>query len=85
MPVSSKHRKSFVNLKSNSALLYNKGHNLLTSAFPPKNVRLIKFPLKSFYRPHCLPPTAGGQAGNKEQDIQTDRQTNRALNSRRKA
>ena len=26
--------KHFVNLKSNSALLYNKGHNLLTSAFP---------------------------------------------------
>ena len=26
----------FVNLKSNLALLYNKGHNLLTSAFPPK-------------------------------------------------
>ena len=24
----------FVNLKYNSALLYNKGHNLLTSAFP---------------------------------------------------
>ena len=36
----------FVNLKSNSALLYIKGHNLLTSAFPPKNVKLIKFPLK---------------------------------------
>ena len=28
---------NFVNLKSNSALLYKKGHNLLTSAFPPKN------------------------------------------------
>ena len=26
----------FVNLKSISALLYNKGHNLLTSTFPPK-------------------------------------------------
>ena len=26
----------FVNLKSNLALLYNKGHNLLTSAFPQK-------------------------------------------------
>ena len=26
----------FVDLKSNSALLYNKGHNLLASAFPPK-------------------------------------------------
>ena len=25
---------NFVNLKSNSALLYNEGHNLLTSAFP---------------------------------------------------
>ena len=37
----------FVNLKSNSALLYNKGHNLLTSAFPPKLVKSIKFPLKS--------------------------------------
>ena len=28
------------------ALLYNKGHNFLTSAFPQKYVRLIKFPLK---------------------------------------
>ena len=26
----------FVNLKSNLALLYNKGHNLLTPAFPQK-------------------------------------------------
>ena len=34
----------FVNLKSNSAFLYNKGHNLLTSAFPQKLVKLIKFP-----------------------------------------
>ena len=32
-------RTNFVNLKSNSALLYNKGHNLLTSAFPPNNVK----------------------------------------------
>ena len=31
----------FVNLKSNSAFLYNKRHNLLTSAFPPKNVNQI--------------------------------------------
>ena len=37
--------KYFVNLKSNSALLYNKGHNLLASAFTPKLVKLIKFPL----------------------------------------
>ena len=29
--------KHFVDLKSNSALFYNKGHNLLTSAFPQKN------------------------------------------------
>ena len=28
-------KNSFVNLKSNSALLCNKGHNLLTSTFPP--------------------------------------------------
>ena len=34
---------NFVNLKSNSALLYNKGHNLLPSAFPPKDVKLINF------------------------------------------
>ena len=41
-----------VNLKSNSALLYNKDHNLLTSAFPPKHVKLIKFPLKSWIFPY---------------------------------
>ena len=35
---------NFVNLKSNLALLYNKGHNLLTSALP-KNVKLIEFPI----------------------------------------
>ena len=28
---------TIVNLKSNSALLYNKGHTLLKSAFPKKN------------------------------------------------
>ena len=28
----------FVNLKSNLAFLYNKGHNFLTSAFPQTNV-----------------------------------------------
>ena len=39
--------KYFVNLKSNSTLLYNKGHNLLTSAFPPNLAKFIKFPLKS--------------------------------------
>ena len=39
--------KNFVNLKSNSAFLYNKGYNLLTSFSPPKHVKLIKFPLKS--------------------------------------
>ena len=36
-------KKYFVTLKSNSALLYNKGPNLLTSAFSPKNVKSIKF------------------------------------------
>ena len=45
-------KKYFVNLKSNRALLYNKGHNLLTSAFPPKLVKLIKFPLKSWIFPY---------------------------------
>ena len=43
-----KQENIFVNLKSNSALLYNKGHNLLTSAFPPKHVKIIKFPLKGW-------------------------------------
>ena len=38
-------KKVFVNHKSNSALLYNKGYNLLTSAFPPKLVQLKKFPM----------------------------------------
>ena len=33
-----------------------------------------------YYCPHCLPPTSGGQAVNKRQD----RNTNRALSSRRK-
>ena len=42
-----KQKKVFVNLKSNSAILYNKGHNLLTSAFPQKHVKLAKFLLKS--------------------------------------
>ena len=37
---------NFVILKSNSALLYNRSHNLLASAFPPKNVKLIKFQFK---------------------------------------
>ena len=37
----------FVNLKSNLALLYNKGHNLLTSAFPPNNVKIFKFSIKN--------------------------------------
>ena len=41
----------FVNLKSNSTLLYNKGHNLLTSALPPKHVKLIKFHWKVQYFP----------------------------------
>ena len=45
-------QKYFVNLKSNSALLYNKSHNLLTSAFPQKNVKLIKFQLKSWILPY---------------------------------
>ena len=35
----------FVDLKSKSALLYTDSHNLLTSAFPQKNVRLIQFPI----------------------------------------
>ena len=37
---------------------------------PKLNSSLLKA-----YCPYCLPPTSGGQAGNKEQD----RQTNRAL------
>ena len=41
----------FVNIKSNSALLYKKGHNLLTSAFPQKNVTLIKVPCMSRTEP----------------------------------
>ena len=41
-----KTKNFFFNLKSNSALLSTKGHNLLTSAFPQKNVKLVKFPLK---------------------------------------
>ena len=36
---------SFVNLKSNSALLNNKSDNLLASTFPQKDVKLIKFPV----------------------------------------
>ena len=44
--------KHFVNLKSNSALSYNKGHNLLTSAFPQKLFKLIKFLLKSWIFPY---------------------------------
>ena len=44
--------KCFVNLKSISALLYNKGHNLLTRAFPQKPVKLIKFPLKRWIFPN---------------------------------
>ena len=47
--------KNFDNLKSNMALLYNKGHNLLTSAFPQKHVKLIKFP----YCPYCNPSHLG--------------------------
>ena len=39
------HIKTFVNLKSNLAFLYK---NILTSAFPQKLVKLIKFPLKSW-------------------------------------
>ena len=45
-----------VHLMSNSALLYNKDHNLLTSAFPPKHVKLIKFPLKKL-NISCLVPS----------------------------
>ena len=45
-PTKLKFKIDFVNLKSNSVPLYNKGHNLLTSAFPQKNVKLIKFQLK---------------------------------------
>ena len=41
------HRMAFVNLKSNSALLYNKGHNLSKVLFP-KQFKLIKFPLKKW-------------------------------------
>ena len=116
----------FVNLKSNLAILNNKSHNLLTSAFHPKNVKLINFPLKKLnisllkiyitfklnvkilvkhldigakyiiasslnlllclsfslvlYCLYCRPPMLVWQAGNKEQE----RQTNRALHSRRK-
>ena len=36
----------FVNLKSNLALLFNKGHNLLTIAFPQKFFKFNEFPLK---------------------------------------
>ena len=45
-------KKYFVHLKSNSALFYIKGHNLLTSAFPPKNVEILKFPLKNWIFPY---------------------------------
>ena len=45
-PLQQQRAMIFVNLKSNSALLYNKGHNELTSAFPPKSVKLIKFSFK---------------------------------------
>ena len=45
-------KKYFVNLKSNLALLYNEGPNLLASAFSPKNVKLIKFLLKSWTFPY---------------------------------
>ena len=47
----------FVNLKSNSALLCNKGHNLLTSVFPQKLVKLIKFPFTQVIY-YCLTATS---------------------------
>ena len=40
--------KHFVNLKSNSALLNNKGHKLLTSPFPPKKIKIFKFPFRRY-------------------------------------
>ena len=54
-------KRNFVDLKSNTSLLYNKGHNFWKVFWPEK------FP-KTDYCPYCLPPTSGGQAGNKEQD-----------------
>ena len=74
------HENVFVNLKSNSSFLFNKGHNLLTSAFPPKNspkltisllkekyhfkAELVSFQAELNYCPYCLPPKSGGQARN---------------------
>ena len=39
----------FVNLKSNSTLLYNKGHNLLTSALPTKHTQLNEMYQREFF------------------------------------
>ena len=36
----------FVDLKTNSALIYNKSDNLLKSVFPSNNVKLFMFPYK---------------------------------------
>ena len=63
----------FVNLKSNSTLLYNKGHNLLTSDLPTKHTQLNEMYQREFFIQITIPTwltaliaiphTSGLQAG----------------------
>ena len=65
-PLQQQRAMILVNLKSNSALLYNKGHHLLTSAFYPKNSpKLIIALIASLLR----------QEGKQAIQNKTDRQT----------
>ena len=56
-----------------------KKKHLSTSSLIRPTYTISAIIFEKVYCPYCLPPTSGGHAGNKKQD----RQTNRALNSKR--